>query len=64
MYLRKEMRYMKTATKAPDSQTKPTATDTSLFSYLDKGIDDLENQNMYSLEEAYRIIINRLKYVL
>lgn len=55
---------MKTATKAPDSQTKTTATDTSLFSYLDKGIDDLENQNMYSLEEAYRIITNRLKYVL
>lgn len=55
---------MKTATKAPNNQTGPMATETTLFSYLDKGIDDLENQNMYSIEEAYQIITDRFKYVL
>ena len=33
----------------------------TLFSYLDKGIDDMEAGRTYTVDEAFRIIRDRMK---
>ena len=53
-YERRWMR-METAVKTLDITSENMVKD-SLFSYLDKGIDDMEAGKLHSVEEAFRII--------
>ena len=46
---------METAVKTLDITSENMVKD-SLFSYLDKGIDDMEAGKLHSVEEAFRII--------
>ena len=46
---------METAVKTMDIISEDMAKE-SLFSYLDKGIDDVEAGNLHSVEDAFRII--------
>lgn len=36
----------------------------TLFSYLDKGIDDMESGRVHTADEAFRIIRERMKHEL
>ena len=50
---------METAVKTLDIMSENVARK-SLFSYLDKGIDDLEAGRMHGADEAFQIIKSRL----
>ena len=46
-----------------DLATEKDAMET-LFSYLDKGIDDMESGRVHTADEAFRIIRERMKHKL
>ena len=51
---------METVVKTLDIMSENVARK-SLFSYLDKGIDDMETGRLHSLEEAIRLVRIRLE---
>lgn len=57
--MRREMSYMEVAVKTTDKVNEKIAMET-LFSYLDKGIDDMEAGRMHTVDEAFRIIRERM----
>lgn len=59
MYIRREMSDMEVAVKTTDEVNEKIAMET-LFSYLDKGIDDMEAGRMHTVDEAFRIIRERM----
>lgn len=59
MYIRREMSYMEVAVKTTDEVNEKIAMET-LFSYLDKGIDDMEAGRMHTVDEAFQIIRERM----
>lgn len=50
---------MEAAVKTTDEVNENIAMET-LFSYLDKGIDDMEAGRMHTVDEAFRIIRERM----
>ena len=58
--MRKEMSDMEVAVKTTDEVNEKIAMET-LFSYLDKGIDDMEAGRMHTVDEAFQIIRERMK---
>ncbi len=58
-YIRREMLDMEIAVKTMDEVNGKIAMET-LFSYLDKGIDDMEAGKMHTADEAFRIIRERM----
>lgn len=53
------MRDMEVAVKTTDEVNEKIAMET-LFSYLDKGIDDMEAGRMHTVDEAFQIIRERM----
>lgn len=53
------MSYMEVAVKTTDEINEKIAMET-LLSYLDKGIDDIEAGRMHTVDEAFRIIRERM----
>lgn len=51
---------MEAVIQATDQATEKDAMET-LFSYLDKGIDDMEAGRVHTADEAFRIIRERMK---
>ena len=56
----KEMFYMEAVVKDMNVVEDRTAMET-LFSYLDKGIDDMEGGRLHSVDDAFQIIRDRMK---
>ena len=56
----KEMFYMEAVVKDMDVVEDRTAMET-LFSYLDKGIDDMEAERLHTVDDAFQIIRDRMK---
>ena len=54
---------MEAVIQTTDQATEKDAMET-LFSYLDKGIDDMESGRVHTADEAFRIIRERMKYEL
>ena len=54
---------MEVAVKTTDEVNEKIAMET-LFSYLDKGIDDMESGRVHTADEAFRIIRERMKHEL
>ncbi|MCM1267782.1 MAG: hypothetical protein NC302_07745 [Bacteroidales bacterium] len=50
---------MEAVVKTTDEVNEKSAMET-LFSYLDKGIDDMEAGRMYTTDEAFRMIRKRM----
>ncbi len=46
------------------SDTKEKDAMEALFTYLDKGIDDMESGRVHTADEAFRIIRERMKHEL
>lgn len=59
MYIRREMSDMEAAVKTADEVNEKIAMET-LFTYLDKGIDDMEAGRMHTVDEAFQIIRERM----
>ena len=53
------MYYMDAAVKDVKMNNEKTAMET-LFSYLDKGIDDMEAGRIHTVEEAFQIVRERM----
>ena len=53
------MSYMEVAVKTTDEVKEKIAMET-LFSYLDKGIDDMEADRLHTADEAFQIIRERM----
>ena len=51
---------MEVAVKTTNNVSDKTAMET-LFSYLDKGIDDMEAGKLHTVDEAFQIIRDRMK---
>ena len=51
---------MQAAVKANENISEKTAIE-ALFSYLDKGIDDVEAGRLHSVDEAFQIIRDRME---
>lgn len=60
---RKGGKNMEAVIQTTDQATEKDAMET-LFSYLDKGIDDMESGRVHTADEAFRIIRERMKYEL
>ena len=56
----KEMFYMEAVAKDMNVVEDRTALET-LFSYLDKGIDDMEAGRLHTVDDAFQIIRDRMK---
>ncbi|RGI12642.1 hypothetical protein, partial [Roseburia sp. TF10-5] len=56
----KEMFYIEAVVKDMDVVEDRTAMET-LFSYLDKGIDDMEAGRLHTVDDAFQIIRDRMK---
>ena len=56
----KEMFYMEAVVKDMNVVEDRTALET-LFSYLDKGIDDMEAGRFHTVDDAFQIIRDRMK---
>ena len=56
----KEMFYMEAVVKDMNVVEDRTAMET-LFSYLDKGIDDMEAVRLHTVDDAFQIIRDRIK---
>lgn len=56
----KEMFYMEAVVKDMNVVEDRTAMET-LFSYLDKGIDDMEAGRFHTVDDAFQIIRDRMK---
>lgn len=56
----KEMFYMEAVVKDMDVVEDRTAMET-LFSYFDKGIDDMEAGRLHTVDDAFQIIRDRMK---
>ena len=56
----KEMFYMEAVVKDMDLAEDKTAME-ALFSYLDKGIDDMEAGRFHTVDDAFQIISDRMK---
>ena len=56
----KEMFYMEAVVKDMNVVEDRTALET-LFSYLDKGIDDMEAERLHTDDDAFQIIRDRMK---
>ncbi len=56
----KEMFYMEAVVKDIDLAEDKTAME-ALFSYLDKGIDDMEAGRFHTVDDAFQIIGDRMK---
>ena len=56
----KEMFYMEAVVKDMNVVEDRTALET-LFSYLDKGIDDMEAGRLHTVDDAFQIIRDRMK---
>jgi len=56
----KEMFYMEAVVKDMNVVEDRTAMET-LFSYLDKGIDDMEAARLHTVDDAFQIIRDRMK---
>ena len=56
----KEMFYMEAVVKDMNVVEDRTALET-LFSYLDKGIDDMETGRLHTVDDAFQIIRDRMK---
>ena len=54
---------MEAAIQTINKTTEKDAMET-LFSYLDKGIDDIESGRVHTADEAFRMIRERLKHEL
>lgn len=54
---------MEAVIQTTDQATEKDAMET-LFSYLDKGIDDMESGRVHTADEAFRIIQERMKHEL
>ena len=52
---------MEVAVKNIDRTDKKRNAMDTLFSYLDKGIDDLEADRVYAVDEAFQIIKDRMR---
>ncbi len=51
---------MQAAVKTNENMNEKTAVE-ALFSYLDKGIDDVEAGRLHTVDEAFRIIRDRME---
>lgn len=51
---------MQAAVKANEGMSDKTAIE-ALFSYLDKGIDDVEAGRLHTVDEAFQIIRDRME---
>lgn len=51
---------MQAAVKANENMSEKTAIE-ALFSYLDKGIDDVEAGRLHTVDEAFQIIRDRME---
>ncbi|MCH5281122.1 MAG: hypothetical protein J1E61_06590 [Lachnospiraceae bacterium] len=51
---------MEVVVKEKDVQNEQVAVET-LFSYLDKGIDDMEAGRVHTVEEAFQMVEERIK---
>lgn len=60
---RKGGKNMEAVIQTTDQATEKDAMET-LFSYLDKGIDDMESGRVHTADEAFRIIRERMKHKL
>ena len=52
---------MEVAVQNIDSTSKKKNAMETLFSYLDKGIDDMEAGRVHTVDEAFRLIRDRMK---
>lgn len=52
---------MEVAVKNIDRTGKKKNAMDTLFSYLDKGIDDMEADRVYAVDEAFQIIKDRMR---
>ena len=52
---------MEVAVQNIDSTSKKKNAMETLFSYLDKGIDDMEAGRMHTVDETFQIIKDRMK---
>lgn len=59
IFIRREMSDMEVAVKTTDEVNEKIAMET-LFSYLDKGIDDMEAGRLHTADEAFQIIRERM----
>lgn len=57
--MRREMSDMEVEVKTTDEVNEKVAMEI-LFSYLDKGIDDMEAGRMHTVDEAFQIIRERM----
>ncbi|MFA9378009.1 MAG: hypothetical protein ACERKZ_14895 [Lachnotalea sp.] len=52
---------MEVTVKNNNEQTEVKAAIETLFSYLDKGIDDMEAGRLHTVDEAFQIVKDRMK---